>query len=163
MRTCSVVADGATILFVLIMALRAIRHIRLSDTPGTATDGIELAAQERHLRRKLLVTESGAEILVDLPQSVFIEDGDHLELDNGTYLEVRAAEEELLEIRGVSPAHVVQLAWHIGNRHLAAQLEWDRILILQDRVIALMLEQLGATVKVVREQFSPQHGAYHAH
>lgn len=143
--------------------IRAINHIRLSEAPGTATDGIELSAQDRHLRRKLIVTESGAEIMVDLPLSIFIEDGDHLELENGTYLEVRAAEEELLEIRGVSPAHVVTLAWHIGNRHLAAQLEWDRILILNDRVIALMLEKLGATVTVVREQFSPEHGAYHGH
>ncbi len=141
----------------------AIKHIRLAETPGTATDGIELTAQDRHLRRKLIITESGAEVTVDLPLTIFIEDGDHLELEDGTYLEIRAAEEELLEIRGVSPAHVVQLAWHIGNRHLAAQLEWDRILILNDRVIALMLEKLGATVTVVREQFSPEHGAYHGH
>jgi urease accessory protein len=143
--------------------MRATKHIRLSEAPGTASDGIELAAQDRHLRRKLIVTESGAEILVDLPLSVFIEDGDHLELEDGTYLEVRAAEEVLLEIRGVSPAHVVTLAWHIGNRHLSAQLEWDRILILNDRIIALMLEGLGATVNVVHEQFSPAHGAYHGH
>jgi urease accessory protein len=143
--------------------MRAIKHIRLSEAPGTATEGIELTAEARHLRRKLLVTETGAEILVDLPLTVFIEDGDHLELDNGTFLEIRAAEEELLEVRGVSPAHVVTLAWHIGNRHLAAQLEWDRILILNDRVIALMLENLGAKVTVVSEQFSPAHGAYHAH
>ena len=145
------------------MALRAIKHIRLSEAPGTATDGIELSAQDRHLRRKLLVTEGGAEIMVDLPLSIFIEDGDHLELENGTYLEIRAAEEELLEVRGVSPAHVVTLAWHIGNRHLAAQLEWDRILILNDSIIALMLEKLGARVQVVHEQFSPERGAYHGH
>ena len=143
--------------------IRATKLIRLSDTPGTATDGIELKAEDRHLRRKLITTESGVEVLVDLPLSVFIEDGDHLELENGTYLEVRAAEEELLEIRGVSPAHVVTLAWHIGNRHLAAQLEYDRILILPDRVIAQMLEQRRATLKLVHEQFSPEHGAYHEH
>jgi urease accessory protein len=143
--------------------MRAIKHIRLSETPGTATDGIVLTAQDRHIRRKLITTENGQEVLVDLPLSIFIEDGDHLELEDGSYLEVRAAEEELLEIRGVSPAHITQLAWHIGNRHLAAQLEWDRILILPDRVIALMLEQLGATLKTVHEQFSPEHGAYHGH
>ena len=143
--------------------LRAIKHIRLSEAPGTAADGIELCAQDRHLRRKLIVTQRGTEVLVDMPLSIFIEDGDYLELDNGTYLEIRAAEEELLEVRSVSPAHVAQLAWHIGNRHLAAQLEWDRILILNNRVIALMLERLGATVLIVREQFSPKHGAYHGH
>lgn len=143
--------------------MKAIRHIRLSDTPGQATDGIELAANDRHIRRKLLVTESGVEILVDLALAVMIEDGDHLELENGTYLEVRAAEEDLLEVRAVSAAHHALLAWHIGNRHLAAQIEGERILILQDRVIGLMLEQLGAKVKMVREQFQPEHGAYHGH
>jgi len=143
--------------------MRAVKLIRLSDITGTATDGIELKAEDRHLRRKLLVTESGAEVLVDLPLSIFIADGDHLELEDGTFLEVRAAEEELLEIRGVNPAHIVQLAWHIGNRHLAAQLEYDRILILPDRVIAQMLEQRGATLKIVHEQFSPEYGAYHGH
>jgi urease accessory protein len=143
--------------------MRVVKHIRLSEVPSTASDGIVLTAQDRHLRRKLLVTETGAEVLIDLPLTVFIEDGDHLELEDGTFLEVRASEEELLEIRGVSPAHITQLAWHIGNRHLAAQLEWDRILILPDRVIALMLEQLGATLKTVHEQFSPEHGAYHGH
>jgi urease accessory protein len=143
--------------------MRATKLIRLSEAPGTATDGIVLTAQDRHIRRKLLITESSAEVFVDLPLTVFIEDGDHLELTDGTYLEVRAAEENLLEIKGVSPAHITQLAWHIGNRHLAAQLEWDRILILPDRVIAVMLEGLGATVKTVHEQFSPEHGAYHGH
>jgi urease accessory protein len=143
--------------------MRATKLIRLSEAPGIATDGIVLTAQDRHIRRKLLVTEAGSEVLVDLPLTVFIEDGDHLELEDGTYLEVRAAEEDLLEIRGVSPAHITQLAWHIGNRHLAAQLEWDRILILPDRVIAKMLEGLGATVTTAREQFSPEHGAYHGH
>ena len=142
---------------------RAIRHIRLSETLWQATDGIELAAQDRHLRRKLIVTETGKEVLVDLPLSVFIEDGDHLELDDGSYLEVRAAEEDLLEIKAVSAAHHALFAWHIGNRHLAAQIEGDRILILHDHVIALMLEQLGAIVSKVREQFSPEHGAYHGH
>jgi urease accessory protein len=143
--------------------MRAIKHIRLSETPGTASDGIELSAQDRHLRRKLIVTESGNEVLVDLPLSIFIEDGDHLELEDGSYLEVRAAEEDLLEIKAVSGAHHALLAWHIGNRHLSAQIEGDRILILRDHVIALMLEQLGATVTKVREQFSPEHGAYHGH
>lgn len=145
------------------MVLRALKHIRLSEAPGTATDGVELSAQDRHIRRKLIVTESGAEVLVDLPLSIFIEDGDHLELENGQYLEVRAAEEDLLKIKTVSAAHHALLAWHIGNRHLGAQIEGDRILILRDHVIALMLEKLGGTVTQVREQFSPENGAYHGH
>lgn len=163
MRTGDVTSHGAAVFSVLIMTMRVTKHIRLAATQRPASDGIELAAHERHLRRKLLVTENGIEVMVDFPLAVFIEDGDHLELENGATVEVRAAEEQLIEVRAMSAAHLVKLAWHIGNRHLAAQIEGDRILILQDRVIGAMLEQLGANVTFVQEQFFPEHGAYHGH
>ena len=145
------------------MPLRAIKLIRLAGTPGQAFDTIVLEAHDRHLRRKLLTTIAHAEILADLEKPVFIEDGDHLALEDGRFIEVQAAEEELFEVTGVSPAHMVRLGWHIGNRHLAAQLESIRILIKPDPVIRDMLLRLGAEVRVVREQFEPEHGAYHSH
>ena len=77
--------------------------------------------------------------------------------------EVIAAEEDLMEIRGRDAAHLVQLAWHIGNRHLPAQIEESRILIRRDRIICHMLETLGATVIDVAEPFHPENGAYHTH
>ena len=51
--------------------------------------------------------------------------------------------------------HLAELAWHIGNRHLAAAIEPDRILILRDHVIKAMLEGLGATVADTVEPFEP--------
>ena len=145
------------------MALRGLKHIRLSEAPGQATDSITLDAQDRSIRRKLITTSGGQDVLVDLPLTAYFEDGDHLELDNGTYLEVCAAEEDLYEITGASPAHIAQLAWHLGNRHLPAQVEWNRILIKRDHIIKTMLLGLHATVTEVRDQFDPLHGAYHAH
>ena len=145
------------------MTIRATKHIKLDHTPGQATDSITLEAQDRHIRRKLIKTQSGQDVLVDLPLTVYFEDGDHLVLDNGTYLEICAAEEDLYEITGSSPAHIAQLAWHIGNRHLPAQIEWNRILIKRDHIIRTMLMGLHATVTEVRDQFDPLHGAYHSH
>ena len=145
------------------MTIRGIRHIRLSDTPSQATDLITLDAQDRSIRRKLIKTDGGKDVLVDLPLTAYFKDGDHLELSDGTYLEVAAAEEDLYEITGSSPAHIAQLAWHIGNRHLSAQIEFNRILIKRDHIIKAMLIGLLATVKETREQFDPLHGAYHAH
>jgi urease accessory protein len=55
------------------------------------------------------------------------------------------------------------LAWHIGNRHLPAQIGDNRILLRRDKVIRQMLEALGAAVSDVSERFAPEHGAYHAH
>jgi urease accessory protein len=145
------------------MSVRGIKHIRLSDAPGQATDAITLDAQDRSIRRKLIKTTGGNDVLVDLPLTAYFEDGDHLELDDGTFLEICAAEEDLYEITGSSPAHIAQLAWHIGNRHLSAQIESNRILIKRDHIIKAMLVGLHATVSEIRDQFEPLHGAYHAH
>lgn len=121
---------------------------------------VALAHDERHLRRRLLILDNGARVLVDLPQPVALRAGDCLLLDNGTVAEIAAAEEDLIEIRPRDRLHLVELAWHIGNRHLAAQIDEDRILILRDHVIEAMLEGLGATVTPVRDGFEPLRGAY---
>lgn len=122
-----------------------------------------LAHDERHLRRKVIVLEGGAKMLVDLPAATVLEEGDALVREEGGLVEVKAAEEELYEVCGRSPAHLSELAWHLGNRHLPARIETDRIYILRDHVIAAMLEGLGAAVREMRGPFAPLRGAYHHH
>ena len=123
-------------------------------------DSIELDAQARHLRRKLITSRQGTEVLVDFEKPVALRHGDCLVLDDGRLVEVIAAREELMEVTG---GKLLQLAWHIGNRHLEAQIETSRILIRRDHVIAHMLEHQGARVRDVTETFTPEHGAYHDH
>ena len=67
------------------------------------------------------------------------------------------------DIRPRDSQHLIELAWHLGNRHLAAQIELERILIQRDHVIRDMLISLGATVTEVIEPFQPVRGAYHSH
>ncbi|HWK67726.1 MAG TPA: urease accessory protein UreE [Rhizobiaceae bacterium] len=122
-----------------------------------------LIQDERHVRRKAIALSRGAKVLVDFPETIVLADGDALILEDGRHVEVRAAEEELFDIRGRDAVHLAELAWHIGNRHLAAQIEPHRILILRDHVIKAMLEGLGASVKDVHEPFSPLRGAYSGH
>lgn len=142
---------------------RAGAFIRASDLPAGAPlpfDLAVLAHDERHLRRKVLELVHGDRILVDLPEPVALESGDVLVLDDGRRAEIIAAEEEVFDIRARDAVHLAELAWHIGNRHLAAQIEADRILILRDHVIRAMLEGLGAKVTDVSEPFQPVRGAY---
>jgi urease accessory protein len=115
------------------------------------------------LRRKVIALADGGRILVDLPEPVALSDGDALLLENGDTIAVVAAEEELHEITGRDAAHLTELAWHIGNRHLAAAISAERILILRDHVIRAMLEGLGAGVRDVVEPFNPTRGAYSGH
>ena len=145
------------------MALRATSFRRaepLSDQPFAI---VVLDAEERHVRRKRLTLANGEDVIVDFEKPVRLEQGDRLVLEDGRVAVVVAAPEDLMEVRARDARHLVELAWHIGNRHLAAQIGEGRILLRRDRVIRQMLEQLGAHVKDVTEPFSPQHGAYHAH
>ncbi|UCI07899.1 urease accessory protein UreE [Mesorhizobium sp. B1-1-8] len=127
-----------------------------------------LAHDERHLRRRAVETAGGDRVLVDLPEPVALNNGDRLVLEDGRQLEIVAAPEEVYDVRARDAVHLAELAWHIGNRHLAAAIEANRMLILRDRVIKVMLEGLGATVSEVLEPFTPVRGAYsgdhgHAH
>lgn len=125
---------------------------------------ISLEAQDRHVRRKVIALSNGEEVLVDFEKAIKLEDGDCLVLEDGRLVQIAATLEDLLEIRASDSNHLSRLAWHIGNRHLEAQIETTRILIRPDHVIAKMLQGQGATLSKVREKFSPEHGAYsHGH
>ena len=145
------------------MTLRVTSFRRAESLGDTPFDIVVLDADERHMRRKRITLRHGDEIMVDFEKPVKLEHGDRLVLEDGRVAEVIAAEEALMEVRARDAGHLAQLAWHIGNRHLAAQIENNRILIRRDPVIGSMLANLGATVSDVTEPFTPQHGAYHSH
>ena len=140
--------------------LRCGRVARESPTP---IDVIVLRHDERRIRRKRLVAQHGDAVLVDLPHTTTLRHGDRLMLDDGRAIEVIACEETLWEVRGRDAAHLLSIAWQIGNRHLAAQIEAERVLILHDAVIGEMLEGLGAALARVSEPFDPEGGAYDHH
>ena len=145
------------------MALRATSFRRaetLGDEPFAL---VVLDADERHIRRKRITLANGEDILVDFEKPVRLEQGDRLVMEDGRTAKVVAAAEELMEVSARDPRHLVELAWHIGNRHLPAEIGEGRILLRRDRVIRQMLEQLGASLRDVTEPFTPEHGAYHAH
>ena len=126
-------------------------------------DRVVLPHDLRHLRRKLLHLENGDMVMLDLKEPVLFASGDLLVREDGELIEIVAADEKLFEIRPRDRLHLIELAWHLGNRHLSAQIEEERILILRDHVIRAMLEGLGATVTEVSEPFQPARGAYHSH
>ena len=126
---------------------------------GTASneDFIELSYDERFLRRKKLTSYNGIEFLVDLKNTISLKKDDMFKLDSGLLINVRYKIEELLEIKGNNLMHLI---WHIGNRHIPCQIEENRILIQNDKVIEEMILRLNGQTKVVLEAFDPEGGAY---
>lgn len=132
-------------------------HDRLADT-------IALDFEARFLRRRVLTTQGGEDILLDLEQTTSMDHGGALVLEDGRLIGILAAPEALLQVTG----DLTRLAWHIGNRHTPCQITPDRLLIQRDHVLRAMLIQLGANVTDVTEPFTPEGGAYghgrtHAH
>lgn len=127
-------------------------------------DRIALDHTARHRRRVVFTTAGGLQFLLDLEHARALRDGDGLVLEDGRLVVVKALAEPLLEIRGKDGRHLAALAWQIGNRHLEAQIESQRILIRRDHVIAAMLRGLGAALREIDEIFEPESGAYsHGH
>ena len=126
----------------------------------TALDRLVLNYDERHRRRLRYVAQGGTTFLLDLPRAAVLRAGDGLRLEDGSIVRVEASPEQLVEIPAPDTAVLIRLAWHIGNRHLPAQLEPQRILIREDAVIENMLRGLGAAIKHVLAPFTPEAGAY---
>ncbi|WP_084010134.1 urease accessory protein UreE [Pandoraea oxalativorans] len=137
------------------------RNRSAGDQGGAASRGtLFMAHDERHLRRRVLRLADGTKILFDQPASIVLACGDQLLLDDDTCVAIRALDEALYSVTPRDTLHLVELAWHIGNRHLAAAIQAERILILRDHVIKAMLEGLGATVADIMAPFHPVQGAY---
>jgi urease accessory protein len=130
-------------------------------------DTVMLDFDDRHRRRMAMTGTRGLEFLLDLENATVLRGGDALLLDDGRLIEVVAAPEPLLEIRGNDPHHLVRVAWHLGNRHLPTQITAKGLRIRRDHVIEAMVKGLGARVIEIEAPFDPEGGAYggggHAH
>jgi urease accessory protein len=132
----------------------------------SAADTVVLDFDDRHRRRMAMTGTRGLEFLLDLENAVALRGGDALVLEDGRLIEVVAAAEPLVEIRGADPLHLVRVAWHLGNRHLPTQIMPKGLRIRRDHVIEAMVKGLGARIIEIEAPFDPEGGAYassHAH
>jgi len=125
-----------------------------------AADTVVLDFDDRHRRRMAMTGTRGLEFLLDLENAVALRGGDALVLEDGRLIEVVAAPEPLVEIRGADPPHAVRVAWHLGNRHLPTQIMAKGLRIRRDHVIEAMVKGLGARVIEIEAPFDPEGGAY---
>lgn len=131
---------------------------------GDAFDTVTLTHADRHRRHIRLTTDGGTAFLLDLAQARALRDGDRLVLDDGRLVLVRAAPEDLLEVRAADPVALARLAWHLGNRHTPVQVMPGCLRLAADHVLEhLLRDHLGAQVEPCRAPFDPESGAYHAH
>src|SRR6185369_17797483 len=90
--------------------------------------------------------------------------GDVLVAEDGSLIKVIATPQPVMVIRACaehgSPFDLLRAAYHLGNRHVALDLQPDRLQIEPDHVLADMLRQMHLIVTEELAPFEPESGAY---
>ena len=110
---------------------------------------------------------AGRELGIFLHRGTVVRGGDVLVAEDGSLVLVRAALQALLVVRHCqqhgSPFDLLRAAYHLGNRHVALELQSDCLLLEPDHVLAEMLRAMHLIVSEEAHAFEPESGAYSGH
>jgi urease accessory protein len=131
---------------------------------GLATDQLELTAEERFKSRFPFTTAAGQEVYVQLERGTVLHNGDRLQsADGDLVVSIVSRPESLLAVSSENPLKLLQAAYHLGNRHVALEMENNHLYLQVDPVLREMLEHRGLNVQVIDRPFDPEPGAYEHH
>jgi urease accessory protein len=138
---------------------------RLSDQaplpPAATVLQLPLAADQRTSLRGHRRSACGVDLLLQLPRGAALRPGERLaSADGRIQVRVEAAPEPVMQVRSADPLALLQAAYHLGNRHVAMELHADRLVLLQDSVLADLLRHRGLAVELAELPFQPEAGAY---
>ena len=141
--------------------LRAIRVLNPAERGGRPVVDTVLLDYAQRSAQKIAVTGlKGGQFEIALADPARLRTDDALLLDDGSLIEVVAAPEPLIEARASDLAHLARLAWHLGDRHVPAQLFANRIRVRREPAIEALLRSLGAKLALIEAPFEPEGGAY---
>jgi urease accessory protein len=103
---------------------------------------------------------------VFLPRGTVLRGGDVLVAEDGSLVKVVATDQPVMEVRieagHGTPFDLLRAAYHLGNRHVALELQPDCLRLEPDHVLADMLRQMHLVVTERLAPFEPEGGAYDA-
>ena len=134
---------------------------RLPPGSSVAPLRLPLGADERTRLRGLRHSSCGRSLLLQLPRGEALAPGELLSNDEGeARVLVEAAPEPLLVVRAADALELLRAAYHLGNRHVALEVREGELRLLEDPVLAALLECRGLVVDRCCEPFLPESGAY---
>ncbi len=123
---------------------------------------VELPWDQRQKSRLDAVDSTGRVLGIFLPRGSVLRGGDVLVAEDGSLVAVQAAPQPVLVVRagpGTGP-DLLRAAYHLGNRHVALQVQADQLKLEPDHVLADMLRAMGLQVSEEASAFEPESGAY---
>jgi len=132
---------------------------RLPDGAG-ATAIAHLTLDQRGRSRQRIRLDDGREAGILLPRGELPRHGDVLGAEDGLAVRILAAPERLSCAETDDPLLLARACYHLGNRHVALQIEQSRLCWLHDHVLDDMVRGLGLAVRGIDAPFEPESGAY---
>ena len=143
----------------LIPRGRGLAKVLLQRAPTVALDW-----DVRQKSRFDATDSHGRALGVFLPRGTQVRGGDVLVGEDGSLVVVQAAPQPVLVVRHCaehgSPFDLMRAAYHLGNRHVALELQPDHLKLEPDHVLAEMLRQQHLIVSEAQDAFEPEGGAY---
>jgi urease accessory protein len=121
---------------------------------------LTLAFDARCKSRLAATLDNGEEVALVMPRGTVLADGDMLVADDGGFVRVVAAAEDVLIVRAPSTRMLTRAAYHLGNRHTPVEVGADYLKLEADPVLEDMLKRLGCLVAHESQPFQPETGAY---
>lgn len=114
-----------------------------------------LTFDQRYRRRCLLTSTTGRSFLLNLPETTILQNGDGLQLSDGTGVEVVAATEDVLDITSVDFSSLLSMAWSLGNRHCPVELRENGLRARYDPLLAVWRPFPDLSIVRVQRPFTP--------
>lgn len=129
---------------------------------ATRVDAVAaLTLAQRVRSRQRVRLDDGREAGILLPRGETLQDGDILASADGLLMvRIVAAPECVSSAVCDDPLLLARASYHLGNRHVALQIEPGRLSWLHDHVLDAMVRGLGLEVTVRDQPFEPEPGAY---
>jgi urease accessory protein len=141
------------------VAIRLTRRIAAAERIDAV---LHLTCEQRARSRLRARLDDGREVGILLARGECVSSRDLLASEDGTVVEVRAADEPVSTARCDDPSLIARAAYHLGNRHVALEIRPGRLRWLRDHVLDAMVQGLGLAVVSEQAPFEPEPGAYGA-
>lgn len=122
-----------------------------------------LTLDQRVKARQRVTLENGHVAGLYIPRGSVLRDGDFIKSETGEVICIRAANESVSTVRFDDALSMSKACYHLGNRHVALQIDELMVRYQHDHVLDDMLSGMGLNPIHEMAPFQPEPGAYGEH
>ncbi len=128
---------------------------------GKPQTTLTLNKDQREKSRLKVTLDDGREGGLFFAKGTTFQDGDVIiDADSEILVEIKAAAETVSTVKSDDQLELARACYHLGNRHIALQIESGLLRYQHDHVLDEMVRGLGLTVITEQAPFEPEAGAY---